>query len=315
MKNAAVGQHLLSGALSGFGGAILLQPLDLLKTRIQQGDSALNAGNATIIWRTTKDIIRNEGIKGLWTGTSATLVRNVPGVALYFTSLTYLRSIMAKSPYFASHQQHSRDSSKTVLPKLSSQGNLIAGATTRVGVGLILNPFSILKARFESELHAYRSLSGSLLSIARMGPSELMRGFVASSLRDAPYAGLFVVIYESIKRETKSNSCVPAYFIPTAYAVGIHSFSAASAGAVATMATHPFDVIKTKMQVRSEDKYRGFTTTVIRIFKAVIFSSLNSQQRGAAGFFDGASLRMSRKILSSAIGWAVFEGMLLFMQT
>jgi len=149
MKNAAVGQHLLSGALSGFWGAILLQPLDLLKTRVQQGDSALNAGNTTIIWRTTKDIIRNEGVKGLWTGTSATLVRNVPGVALYFTSLTYLRSIMAKSPYFSAHQQHSRDNSKTVLPKLSSQGNLIAGATARVGVGLILNPFSILKARFE----------------------------------------------------------------------------------------------------------------------------------------------------------------------
>lgn len=81
MKNAAVGQHLLSGqsslwashrtaltssdfsgALSGFWGAILLQPrehlgealgiqfnltwctVDLLKTRVQQGDSALNAG-------------------------------------------------------------------------------------------------------------------------------------------------------------------------------------------------------------------------------------------------------------------------------
>lgn len=298
MKNAAVGQHLLSGAFSGFAGAILLQPLDLLKTRIQQGDTASNARNTTIIYRTTKDILRNEGIKGLWTGTSATLVRNVPGVALYFTSLTYLRSIMAKSPNFSAHQRHSHDSSKTVLPKLSSQGNLIAGATARVGVGLILNPFSILKARFESELHAYRSLSGSLLSITRMGPSELMRGFIASSLRDAPYAGLFVVIYESIKRET-------TYFIPTAYAAGIHSFSAASAGAIATMATHPFDVIKTKMQVRSEDRYRGFTTTVMRIFK----------QRGAAGFFDGTSLRMSRKILSSAIGWAVFEGMLLFMQT
>jgi solute carrier family 25 protein 38 len=101
------------------------------------------------------------------------------------------------------------------------------------------------------------------------------------------------------------GSYVPAYLVPTAYAAGIHSFSAASAGAIATMATHPFDVIKTKMQVRSEDRYRGFTTTVMRIFK----------QRGAAGFFDGASLRMSRKILSSAIGWAVFEGMLLFMQT
>jgi solute carrier family 25 protein 38 len=42
----------------------------------------------------------------------------------------------------------------------------------------------------------------------------------------------------------ESNSYVPAFFIPTAYAAGIHSFSAASAGAIATMATHPFDVVK-----------------------------------------------------------------------
>ena len=37
----------------------------------------------------------------------------------------------------------------SVLPKLSSQGNLLAGAVTRVAVGFILNPFSVIKARFE----------------------------------------------------------------------------------------------------------------------------------------------------------------------
>ena len=35
------------------------------------------------------------------------------------------------------------------------------------------------------------------------------------------------------------------------------------------------------------------------------------QQRGVAGFFDGSTLRMSRKIFSSAIGWAVYEGVLI----
>ncbi|KAI6004267.1 hypothetical protein EDD15DRAFT_2223482 [Pisolithus albus] len=38
MKDAAIGRHLFSGALSGFAGAVLLQPLDLLKTRIRRGD-------------------------------------------------------------------------------------------------------------------------------------------------------------------------------------------------------------------------------------------------------------------------------------
>lgn len=50
-------------------------------------------------------------------------------------------------------------------------------------------------------MYAYESLSGALISITRQGPSELLRGFLASSLRDAPYAGLFIVFYEGIKRE------------------------------------------------------------------------------------------------------------------
>ena len=95
------------------------------------------------------------------------------------------------------------------------------------------------------------------MSITRSGPHELLRGFLASSLRDAPYAGLFVVFYEGIKHE----ACKPSFFqgcreltflflaiIFPAVSVGqastIHCMSAASAGAVSTMLTHPFDVIK-----------------------------------------------------------------------
>lgn len=298
MKDAGVSKHLFSGALSGFAGAVLLQPLDLLKTRIQQGDTAhLRSRNTTVIWNTARDIVKQDGMKGLWRGTTATLMRNVPGVALYMTSLTHLRAIMARSPYFAAQDMREMsDGVKTVLPKLSSKGNLIAGATARVAVGVLLNPFSVVKARFESELYSYKSITGSLISVLRSGPSESMRGVLASSLRDAPYAGLFVVVYEAVKNEA-------TFLAPNVYPTTIHGLSAASAGAIATMATHPFDVIKTKMQVRSEERYRGFISTTSRIW----------QQRGAVGFFDGASLRMSRKILSSVIGWAVFEGVLLLI--
>jgi len=140
------------------------------------------------------------------------------------TSLTQLRTFMARSPYFARIKKYpdsaGSNRNSSVLPSLTSQGNLFAGATTRVAVGFVLNPFSVLKARFEvrlaslihlfclplksdkqSNIYAYQSFSGALVSITRQGPSELLRGFLASSLRDAPYAGLFVVFYEGIKRE------------------------------------------------------------------------------------------------------------------
>lgn len=74
---------------------------------------------------------------------------NVPGVAMYFTGLTQLRTVMATSPSFSVLRTVDRTSHGTTLPKLSSQGNLIAGAVTRVSVGFILNPFTVLKARYE----------------------------------------------------------------------------------------------------------------------------------------------------------------------
>ncbi|KAI0337558.1 solute carrier family 25 member 38 [Trametopsis cervina] len=299
---ANVTQHLLSGALSGFASGICLQPFDLLKTRMQQGDgSAGRPKHGSRILYTTREVVRANGLTGLWRGTTATLLRNVPGVAMYFTGLTQLRALMATSPYFAAIQTSVRNSHGSTLPKLSSPGNLMAGAVARVAVGFVLNPFTVLKARYESNLYNYQSLSGALRTLVRGGPSELLIGFWPSALRDAPYAGLFVLFYEGIKHKTGktigSNSSVQA--------AGVHSFSAASAGAIATMVTHPFDVIKTKMQVRSEQRYHGILKTASTIW----------QQRGVSGFFDGASLRLSRKIMSSVIGWAVYEGLLIFMNT
>lgn len=265
----------------------------------QEEHNILRARNTTI-FGVAREIIHTQGPLGLWRGTNATIIRNVPGVALYFTGLTKIRTLMASSPHFSVAQRKQTNSS-SVLPKLSSQGNLIAGALARSTVGFILNPFTILKARYESNLHSYSSLSSAFTSLVRAGPSEMFRGFVPSALRDAPYAGLFVVFYESIKQES-------ARYIPQDSAIastGLHSFAAASAGAIATMVTHPFDVVKTKMQVRTEKKYHSLLQTVASILR----------QRGPLGFFDGATLRMTRKVLSSAIGWAVYEGMLIFMRT
>lgn len=68
------------------------------------------------------------------------------------TSLTQMRTFLARSPYFAHIRRQSNAGSGenvSVLPSLTSQGNLLAGATTRVAVGFLLNPFSVIKARFE----------------------------------------------------------------------------------------------------------------------------------------------------------------------
>jgi solute carrier family 25 protein 38 len=62
---------------------------------------------------------------------------------------TRVRFAMANSPYFAAVRAAAPSENSSTLPRLSTTGNLVAGATTRVGVGFLLNPFSVLKARYE----------------------------------------------------------------------------------------------------------------------------------------------------------------------
>ncbi|EPT05528.1 hypothetical protein FOMPIDRAFT_1044854 [Fomitopsis schrenkii] len=298
MSNA--GQHLLSGAVSGLASTITLQPLDLLKTRLQQGDQRIrSSSHAGTIVSIARDIVRTDGVFGLWRGTAATLLRNVPGVAMYFAGMNQVRTMLARTPYF-SVTGTERTSSGSVLPKLNKQGNLIAGACTRVAVGALLNPFTVLKARYESKLYAYQSIPSAIGSLVRAGPSELFRGVLATSLRDAPYAGLFVLSYEQLKTELSSL----AKPISSAQSGLVHGLSAASAGALATLVTHPLDVVKTKMQVRTDEKYSSLVRSILTI----------QRERGLLGFFDGAFLRLSRKPLNSAIAWATYEAVLMFMR-
>ncbi|KAF5346920.1 hypothetical protein D9758_010090 [Tetrapyrgos nigripes] len=311
MKN--VGLQMSSGAVSGLAATLVLQPFDLVKTRVQQGFvQPATSGFSTVpptlyarptIIQTAKDIVSENGVKGLWRGTNASLLRNVPGMAVYLTTVTQLRTFMATSPYFANvltENVGARKAGESVLPKLNTQGNLISGAVARVSVGFLFNPLSVMKARFESNMYAYTSMRSAFLSIARGGPSELFRGFSATSLRDAPYAGMFMVFYEGLKRH--ASSVLPTDS-PGETAL-LHSMCGATASGLATAATHPFDVIKTKLQVlSSEERYRGFTSTVRTIWK----------ERGVMGYLDGVSLRLGRKVLSSAIGWGVYECILVVM--
>ena len=74
---------------------------------------------------------------------------------MYFAGMNQVRTMLARTPYF-SVTGTERTSSGSVLPKLTKQGNLIAGAFTRVTIGALLNPFTVLKARYEVRMCVFR---------------------------------------------------------------------------------------------------------------------------------------------------------------
>ncbi|CEM01713.1 unnamed protein product [Vitrella brassicaformis CCMP3155] len=79
----------ISGACAGIVGSVLLQPLDLIKTRQQQPNKA---PEETRFLRVAAQTLKANGLRGLWRGVVPTVFRVGPGAALYFTCLHLLQT-------------------------------------------------------------------------------------------------------------------------------------------------------------------------------------------------------------------------------
>lgn len=113
-----------------------------------------------------------------------------------------------------------------------------------------------------------------------------MSGWGVTTLRDAPYAGLYVFFYTRIKPVLKE----------VGFESNIGNFcSGMCAGFVSTTICHPFDVVKTRVQLdRTGLNMLGCVRQMI-------------MKESVKSFFSGYFARGIRKVLSGAITWTVYE--------
>lgn len=288
--------HFLAGLGSGVSSAVLLQPADLLKTRVQQSGASSLAGTLRAI------LSGPTPIASLWRGTLPSALRTGFGSALYFTTLSSLRQVVANNAVVVpgTIRDGSDKRRSTVLPKLSNMSNLLTGATARVLAGFVLMPMTVIKVRYESSLYNYPSIAAASSSIYRTeGLRGFFTGFGATAIRDAPYAGLYVVFYEACKTRLNRLFTEETTADLTRAAVSgttINASSGVLAAASATAITNPFDAVKTRIQLMPR-KYGN-------MWKA---AQLMLSEDGVRSFLDGLGLRMARKAASSALAWTVYE--------
>ncbi|KAL6833060.1 mitochondrial carrier [Trichoderma sp. SZMC 28015] len=295
-KPAAAAQHFVFGLGSGVASAVLLQPLDLLKTRTQQsGRPSLLIG----IWRELTQ--SPQPIRALWRGTLPSSLRTGFGSALYFTSLNSLRQFLQKSNAF-SQKIHARSSSSS-LPTLTPTANMVSGAIARTWAGFVMMPLTVIKVRFESSLYSYPTMWAAVKDIHRQGGLRgFFAGFGATAIRDGPYAGMYVTIYEVLKRRLSSlasrnaSSAEGTKSMTSSMASSVNFASAILAGTTCSAISNPIDVCKTRIQLQPE-RYRNLLHAGYRMVVEEGFRSL----------WRGLGLRMSRKALSSALSWTIYE--------
>ncbi|EGZ76421.1 mitochondrial carrier [Neurospora tetrasperma FGSC 2509] len=308
--------HFVAGLGSGVLSAILLQPIDLLKTRVQQsGKHSLRAALAEL--RSSQQGL----LPSLWRGTLPSALRTGFGSAIYFTTLNTIRenaarhlpSLAAAAPTIAAASgivAPNANQTSSSLPKLSNTGNLLAGAVARSFAGFILMPLTVLKVRYESSFYKYTSLAGAARDIARTeGARGFFAGFGATAIRDAPYAGLYVLFYEKSKHYLSNLFPQPPQLSTTLEAAGqdegrmsqsraasINFASGVFSAIICSIISNPFDAVKTRIQLQPK-KYRNMVQASRKMLA----------EEGVRSMMDGLALRMSRKAMSSALAWTVYE--------
>jgi solute carrier family 25 protein 38 len=167
--------------------------------------------------------------------------------------------------------------------------NISGGVLARVAVGFAMMPITVVKIRYESNLYQYSSIYGAFQSILKKeGIKGLFTGFGATALRDAPFAGIYLFFYENIKQILNQRY--------QENGVKVNILAGLIGGISATFLTQPFDLIKTKLQLKPQTyKNMAYATKVIY------------NEGKISGFFAGMGPRLFRKSLSSAISWTVYE--------
>ncbi|KAJ8986119.1 hypothetical protein NQ317_005589 [Molorchus minor] len=265
----------LAGSFSGTFSTVLFQPLDLVKTRLQNPTTALISGSHGTISMVAvfTNILQREHIRGLWRGMTPSITRCVPGVGLYFCSVDYI-----KTHYFAN---------KTPSPLES----IAIGMIARCMSGAALIPITVVKTRFESGVYGYNGVVAALKEIYRTeGFRGMTCGLIPTLFRDAPFSGLYLMFY------TQAKQMVHEDVLNSPYASPIHFTCGVTAGILASVVTQPADVLKTKMQLYPK-KFNGLWSVVVYVHG----------KYGVQGYFKGMVPRMIRRTLMAAMAWTIYE--------
>lgn len=163
--------------------------------------------------------------------------RVVPGSSVYFFLLDKTTTAMKTTM---------KTPNSTTLPVHLS---LLSAALARSVASVLFLPFTVVKTRFEAmgAERPYRSTLHAMQTISRVeGLRALWTGLVPTLLRDVPHSALYFAMYNYMKSVILPLRS-PESRIPV---VGLNFVAGMISGLTATVVSHPFDVVRTRLQTQ-----------------------------------------------------------------
>jgi len=233
-------------------------------------------------YRTGFKIIRETGLRGLWRGHVATLLRVAPYSATSFATFDFYQGSMKRlGPSWMAGDIQSR---------------FLAGAAAGASATSLTYPLDLLRARMAAhwgkEARYNEGYLSALRSIVREeGVFVLWSGLRPTIFGIVPYAGCSFGFFETFKAQIKHYGGVNEdRELRTSSRLG----AGALAGLLAQSLTYPLDIIRRRMQV-SPSLYRNEVDAIRRIWRS----------EGPSAFFKGLSMNWVKAPLAVGVSFTV----------
>nr|CCA15043.1 Mitochondrial Carrier (MC) Family putative [Albugo laibachii Nc14] len=216
-----------------------------------------------------------EGIRGLFSGLSPTILNSIPSTVMYYISYDFL---------------HSEGMQR--FPQLQTAMPFLAGASSRVFAASITSPIEMIRTRMQSSTGKDNMMQAFENVIRKEGVGSIFKGLQATLARDVPFSAIYWSCYE-----TSQNRLDHVFERYTVSRVERAFVCGAVAGMLAAACTTPFDVVKTLQQVENAPK----NASSRRILEHIV------KNHGWRGAFSGLTARLARVAPSCAIMISTYE--------
>ncbi|XP_051164565.1 mitochondrial folate transporter/carrier [Leptopilina boulardi] len=281
-------EHFVAGLSGGTISTMLLHPLDLLKIRFAVNDGMIRTipkygGLVSGI----QDIVKTEGIRGLYRGVSPNMLGSGASWGLY---LFFYRTIK--------NRLQDGDPNKIIGVKMS----LFATAQAGIFTNLITNPLWVIKTRMclqysgDNALPESRRYSGIIDAVRKIFKTEGFKGFykgLVPGMFGVTHGCIQFVIYEESKLRYNIYKGMP---LDTKLGYVSNVIFAALSKFVAAICTYPYQVVRTRLQDQHHD-YRGTVDCINRTWRF----------EGWRGFYKGLSMNLIRVIPATVVTLVVYE--------
>lgn len=242
-----------------------------------------HGGSRTIIglWR---DIIRKEGVIGLWAGNGANLVRVFPAKAVVFASNDIYRKMLQNA---------------TKQSQLSSSLCFLAGGMAGMTASALTYPLDFARGRISGKLAAtkgqkvYKGLVATLrMTIRDEGFLAIYKGITPTLMGAMPYEGIKFGTVGLLERTFPSDGQPNPIRKMMFGGLG---------GVMAGLITYPNDTVRRLLQLQgsrgTQNEYKGYWDCVRQTFR----------REGIGRFYRGLGVNIIRMAPNTAVQFGSYE--------